>query len=65
MPQTQVTEKDLATKIIESMPADSTLDEVLRELAFGASIQRGLADLEAGRFVTHEQMKKDIASWLK
>jgi hypothetical protein len=36
-------------RIVKEQPADSTFDEILRELAFRRMIDRGLEDVKNGR----------------
>ena len=52
-------------KIIESQPDDSSYDEILKELAFARMIEKGLADSDAGRTITDEEMEQRIESWRK
>jgi predicted transcriptional regulator len=59
------TAKDIMIKVIQEQPDDSSFDELLRELAFSKMIDRGLADSDKGIVVSHEEMKKRIASWQK
>lgn len=60
-----LTPKDHAIQRIQDLPADSTYDQILRELAFDRMIERGLADADAGRTISHEEMGRRIASWAK
>ena len=55
--------KDEAKKIIDSLPEDTTYEEILRELAFDTMIQRGLDDVENGKVVSNQEMKETIAQW--
>ena len=50
-------------KLIEDQPDDSSVDEILRELAFAAMVERGVADSDAGRTITNEEMARRIESW--
>ncbi|MBY0497048.1 MAG: hypothetical protein K2Y23_22825 [Cyanobacteria bacterium] len=59
------TPKDLLRKTIDDQPDDSSYEEIIRELAFAAMVERGLADSHAGRTITHEEMRKAIESWRK
>ncbi len=59
------TAKDIMIKVIQEQPDDSSFDELLRELAFSKMIDRGLADSDKGIVVSHEEIKKRIASWQK
>lgn len=55
--------KDSMIKIIQSQPEDGNFDEILRELIFIEMINRGLADSEVGRTISHEEMERRITSW--
>jgi len=55
--------KEELTRLIEDQPADSSREEIVRELAFHVMIQRGLADSDAKRVVSNEDMARRIRSW--
>ena len=57
--------KDVAISVVEAMPADSGWDDIIRELLMHRMIERGLADVEAGRTITHEQAQSEVTHWLK
>jgi len=57
------TAKDELKNLLEQQPEDSSSEEIVRELAFHVMIQRGLADSDAGRFSTNEEMDRRIRSW--
>jgi predicted transcriptional regulator len=59
------TPKQEMISILQDQPEDSTYDELLRELAFRRMVHRGLADSEAGRVVSNEEMLRQIQSWKK
>lgn len=46
--------------LLQQQPADSTYDELLKELAFAKVIKRGLQDVAAGRVVSNEEAKQRI-----
>ncbi|MEI9943872.1 MAG: hypothetical protein WDN26_06575 [Chitinophagaceae bacterium] len=50
---------------IEAMPKEEfeSAEEVIEELILLEKIERGIKDMEQGRVVTHEEMKKEIDSW--
>jgi predicted transcriptional regulator len=52
-------------QVIHDQPDDSSYEEILRELAFAAMIERGLKDVDEGRVISHEEMGRKIASWGK
>jgi predicted transcriptional regulator len=55
--------KERIAKILQDQPDDSSYDELLRELAFGRMIDRGLADSDAGKTISHEEMGRRIKTW--
>jgi len=59
------TAKQQMFEIIERQPDDSSYEELLRELAFECMVERGLADADEGRTISHEEMGRRISSWAK
>jgi predicted transcriptional regulator len=57
--------KDDLTKLIEEQPDDSSHEEIVRELAFHVMIERGIADSDAGRVISNDEMSRRIRSWQK
>ena len=57
--------KEQMTKIIQEQPDDCSYDEILRELAFARMIERGLADSNANRTISNDEMKRRIQTWQK
>lgn len=57
--------KDAVLAIIQDMPDDSSYDDIVRELVFNRMVERGLADVEAGRTISDEEMEQSIESWRK
>ena len=63
MAKAAVTPKDAVVEIVRGLPDDSSYDEILRELGFNRMIERGLADADAGRTISDEEMGRTIESW--
>jgi predicted transcriptional regulator len=59
------TVKDELTRLIQEQPDDRSPEEIVRELAFHLMIQRGLADSDAGRVISNQEMGRRIRSWQK
>ena len=57
------TAKDELKTLLEQQPEDSSSEELVRELAFHVMIQKGLADSDAGRTISNEEMDRRIRSW--
>jgi hypothetical protein len=60
-----MTVKEKMADIIKELPDDSTYDEILRELAFGRMIERGLANSNEGKTISGAEMERRIRSWQK
>jgi len=52
-----------ARKIIDSLPEDTSYDEILKELAFDRMIQRGLKDSNDNKTISNQEMKNRIKQW--
>jgi predicted transcriptional regulator len=63
MTTAQMTPKERMLQTIQDLPEDSSYDEILREIALTRMVERGLADSDAGRTISHEEMGRRIASW--
>jgi predicted transcriptional regulator len=57
------TVKDELTRLIQDQPEDSSSEDIVRELAFHVMIKRGLADSDAKRVISNEEMGRRIRSW--
>jgi len=63
MDATESTPKNRMIDIIQNQPDDSSYDEILRELAFARMIELGLADSDAGRTISSEEVRLRMKSW--
>jgi predicted transcriptional regulator len=57
--------KEELTRFIEEQPEDISREEIIRELAFHVMVERGLADSDAGRVISNDEMARRIRSWPK
>ena len=57
--------KEELRKLIEEQPEDSSREEIVRELAFHVMVERGIADSDAGRIISNDEMVRRIRSWQK
>jgi predicted transcriptional regulator len=57
------TVKEQFIKLIEDQPEDSSSEEIIREMAFAAMVDRGIADSDAGRTLSNSEMASRIESW--
>ena len=56
------TPKEELTRLIEQQPEDSSQEEIVRELVFHVMVERGLADADAKRSFSNEELGRRIRS---
>jgi predicted transcriptional regulator len=59
-----MTEKEMVLKTISELPDDCSIDEIADRIEFLAAVQKGLDQLDRGKGVPHDEIKKQLASWL-
>ena len=59
-----MTEKEIVLETIRALPDNCSLDEIAERIKFMAAVQKGLDQLDRGEGVPHEEVKKQLASWL-
>ena len=57
--------KEEAIRLIEKLPEDYSMDEIMAELYFRQQVEQGLRDVEEGRVHSHEQIKNMVLQWRK
>ena len=55
-----MTDKQRVVQAIEQLPEDATVEEAIERLCFIAKVQKGLAELDGGRAVSHDEAKRRI-----
>ena len=55
-----VTTKERVQDVLDRLPDDCTLDDVLYHLYVVQAIDRGLEDVAAGRTLSHEQVAEEL-----
>ena len=56
--------KEIVIEAIRQLPELASLEEIAEEVAVLAAIQKGERDADAGRTVSHEDVKKRLSSWI-
>ena len=59
------TAKEELTNLIQGQPEDSSREEIVREIAFHVMVERGLADSDAKRTISNDEMARRIRLWRK
>ena len=52
------TTKERILEALRSLPADATVDDAIERLVFMAKVEEGLAELDAGQGIPHEEVKR-------
>ena len=55
-----MTTKETVQHLLDRLPDDCTLEDVLYHLYVVQAVARGLEDAEAGRTVSHEQVAEEM-----
>jgi predicted transcriptional regulator len=56
--------KEIVIETIRQLPEHVTIEEIAQEIALLAGIRRGLDDIDAGRTVPHDEVKKRLQTWI-
>ena len=51
-------------KLIEGLPDNVTIEDILYKLYVRARIEGGIKELDEGKGISHEQAMEKIAEWL-
>jgi predicted transcriptional regulator len=57
--------KQAVLRMIERMPEEASVEDIMYELYFRQRVDRGLRELAAGKTVSHDQVKRSVAKWLR
>ena len=57
-------EKEIVLETIRALPDDCSLEEISERIEFMAAIQKGLDQLNRGEGIPHDEIKRQLASWL-
>ena len=52
--------KNLLKKAVDNLPADATVEEAMERLLFLAKIEQGIAQADAGKTLSHEEVRKRL-----
>jgi len=54
------TPKERMLDALRELPSDATYDDAIERLVFLAKVEEGLAQLDSGRSVPHEEVKRRL-----
>ncbi len=55
--------KEEVIQLIEKMPDDCTVEDILYELYLKQEVDKGLQDIKEGRVVKHEEVEQRMSKW--
>ncbi|MGI9190255.1 MAG: hypothetical protein ACR2F9_08945 [Longimicrobiaceae bacterium] len=58
-----ITAKQKALEVVQRLPPDATLEDVIEQLYFLYKVERGLAEADAGETVSHEEALAEREHW--
>jgi len=59
-----MSQKELVLDAIQELPDDASIDQIADRVEFMAAIQKGIDDIGRGDTIPHEEIKKQLATWL-
>ena len=59
------TAKQNVLEILQTLPDESSYEDIMEKIYFLKKVETGLKDLQEGRSIPHEEVKKRLAKWLK
>ena len=60
-----MTVKDIARHVINSLPPQATMDDIIHALYVHAKFQHGEQEIKQKKGISHEDAKKRLRKWVK
>ncbi len=57
--------KEQVKRMVDAMPDDVTVDDIIAELFFKIQVDAGLKELDEGKGIPHDLVKDRMSRWLK
>jgi len=57
--------KEQIIQIIQTLPDDVTMDDVMAELYFKVQVDAGLKELDEGKGIPNTEVERRISTWLE
>ena len=58
------TAKEQVQQILRMLPEDASLEDIQYHIYVRQKIEQGMADVEAGRVISHAEVQQRLAKWL-
>jgi len=56
--------KESVKDLIDRLPEDSNYEDIIAEIYFKQQVEEGLEELDNGKGISHEEVKKKLEKWL-
>jgi hypothetical protein len=60
-----MTVKEIAKKVIDTLPDEANMDEIIHALYIRVKFDNGKRQIEEGKGIPHKEAKKRMRKWLK
>ena len=58
-------EKDIAKQVIDTLPDEATLDDIIHALYVRTKFGRGEQEIRDGKGIPHDEAKRRLSKWVK
>jgi len=59
-----MSQKEIVLDVISELPDEVSLEQIAEKIEFLAAIQKGMDQLDRGEGIPHEEVKRQLATWL-
>jgi hypothetical protein len=60
-----MTEKEIAKQVIDALPKDATMDDIMHALYVRAKFAKGEQEIRDGKGISHKEAKQRLSKWVK
>lgn len=57
--------KELVLEAVKDLPENAAVEDAMERLLLLAKIERGIEQADAGKTISHDEVKQRLAKWLK
>jgi len=60
-----MTEKEIAKQVIDALPKNATLDDIMHALYVRAKFAKGEQEIREGKGIPRDESKRRLSKWVK
>jgi len=60
-----MTTKEMAKQVIDSLPEDANLDQIMHALYVTRKFNKGAQEIDEGKGITQDEVKRRLEKWSK